>query len=327
MDLSADAQAMVLLCSHLGMGGSLELKALTLREWNDLATRVHHSTLQRPAALFGLVVDDLRKELDIPEALAERVVRLLERGGMLAIELERQSSLGMWVLTRADDAYPARWRQRLQGAAPAVVFGSGERALLGQPGVAVVGSRNVDQQGEVCAELVGSACALTGYVLYSGGARGVDSTATTAALEGRGTAVGVLAHSLERAIRSPEARDALARGDLALATPYSPDAGFSVGAAMGRNKLIYALADYAIVVACDAGRGGTWAGATEALKARWIPVLVLDGPDVPEGNRWLVKRGGIPFSIDSLIEADSVREWLAVKAEAFAPPPTQPRLL
>jgi predicted Rossmann fold nucleotide-binding protein DprA/Smf involved in DNA uptake len=53
---------------------------------------------------------------------------------------------------------------------------------------------------------------------------------------------------------------------LCLVTPFSPNAGFSIGAAMGRNRLIYCLADYAIVVASDAESGGTWAGATEALK-------------------------------------------------------------
>ena len=76
------------------------------------------------------------------------------------------------------------------------------------------------------------------------------------------------------AIRLPEIRHALERGDLCLVTPYSPNAGFSVGAAMGRNRLIYCLADYAIVVASDAEKGGTWAGATEALKNGWVPNVV-----------------------------------------------------
>lgn len=51
-----------------------------------------------------------------------------------------------------------------------------------------------------------------------------------AALDERGTAVGVLADSLERAIRIPETRAALQQGDLCLLTPYAPNAGFSVGA-------------------------------------------------------------------------------------------------
>ena len=184
-------------------------------------------------------------------------------------------------MTRADTGYPRRLKQRLKHAAPAILFGAGEQALLGQPGLAVVGSRNVDDQGKTYADYIGNACAREGLVLYSGGARGVDAISTNAALEARGTAVGVLAHSLEKAIRAADARPKLVSGDLALVTPYSPNAGFSVGAAMGRNKLVYALADYALVIASDVGKGGTWAGAMEALKAKWSPVFVLDGPDVP----------------------------------------------
>ena len=67
-----------------------------------------------------------------------------------------------------------------------------------------------------------------------------------------------------------------ARPPLCLATPYSPSAPLSVSAAMGRNCLIYCLADYAIVVASDAETGDTWAGATEALKNSWLPVFVLE---------------------------------------------------
>lgn len=131
--------------------------------------------------------------------------------------------------------------------------------------------------------------------MYSGGAKGVDSISMNAALTSRGTAVGILADSLEKSIRNPDNREAISRGDLCLVTPYSPSAPFSVGTAMGRNKLIYTLADYAIVVASDAEKGGTWAGATEALKAKWLPVFVLDHPEMPKGNKVLIEKGGLKF--------------------------------
>ena len=96
---------------------------------------------------------------------------------------------------------------------------------------------------------------------------------------------------------------------------------------MGRNKLIYTLADYALVVASDAGKGGTWAGATEALKARRVPVFVLDGPDIPEGNRQLLQQGAFAFP-DSLLKTTfALREWLEAQADAFSPSTIQPKLL
>ena len=327
MDLTTDSQAMLLLCSRLGLSDETGPRPLTLREWNSLARKLLSSSLGTPGGLLGLSADALETGLALSNDEAERLARILSRGGGLAIELERLESLGIWVVTRADTHYPRRLKQRLKHAAPAILFGAGTRALLGQPGLAVVGSRNVYDHGKACADFIGNACACEGLVLYSGGARGVDAISAKAALEARGTAVGILAHSLEKAIRAPDARPKIVNGDLALVTPYSPNAGFSVGAAMGRNKLIYALADYALVIASDAGKGGTWAGATEALKAKWLPVFVLDSPDVPDGNRQLLQKGALPFPNSLLTASLTLREWLEAQADGFAPSPVQARLL
>jgi predicted Rossmann fold nucleotide-binding protein DprA/Smf involved in DNA uptake len=189
-----------------------------------------------------------------------------------------------------------------------------------------VGSRHLDEAGQTCAELVGNACGISGLVLYSGGAKGVDTISMTAALAARGTAVGILADSLEKAIRDPENRAAISRGDLCLATPYSPSAPFSVGPGMGRNKLIYTLADYAVIVASDAEKGGTWAGGTEALRAKWIPVFVLEHPAMPEGNKLLLQKGAIGFPHPFQEDRRKLRDWLELQAAQIKPKPFQPDL-
>lgn len=291
MTISSDSQSILLLCSHLGLSSNPDPAPLTLKDWNPIARKLQAASM-RPGDLLGLSESDLEQRLELSNEEGQRIARLLQRSGSLAIELERLSSLGISVLTRSDQEYPARYRQRLKESAPSVLFYAGEKALLGQPGIAVVGSRHLDEVGQSCADYVGNACGISGLVLYSGGAKGVDSISMNAALNARGTAVGVLADSLEKSIRDPGHRAAINRGDLCLVTPYSPNSPFSVGTAMGRNRLIYAIADYAIVVASDVEKGGTWAGASEALRAKWIPVFVLDHSDMPEGNHMLLQRAG-----------------------------------
>jgi predicted Rossmann fold nucleotide-binding protein DprA/Smf involved in DNA uptake len=165
---------------------------------------------------------------------------------------------------------------------------------------------------------------MSGLVLYSGGAKGVDTISMESALKARGTAVGVLADSLEKTVRTRQ--DALRRGDLCLVTPYSPNAGFSVGAAMGRNRLIYTLADYAIVVASDAETGGTWAGATETLKNGWVPVFVLEHDAMPEGNRLLLQKGALAFPHPFREAPVKLAGWLQEKAKSLPPQPSQPSM-
>lgn len=325
MNHSPDSQAIILLCSYLGLSSNPDYAPLTLKDWNPLAKKIQ-SLSMRPASLLGQTAKELRENLELSEDEADRIARLLQRGGSVAIELERLVSLGIHVITRADSEYPSRYRQRLKESAPSVLFYAGEKALLGQPGIAVVGSRHLDEAGQACAEFVGNSCGMSGLVLYSGGAKGVDTLSMNAVLASRGTAVGILADSLEKAIRDPEKRNAISRGDLCLATPYSPNAPFSVGTAMGRNKLIYTLADYAIIVASDAEKGGTWAGATEALRAKWIPVFVLEHSEMPQGNKLLLQKGALGFPHPFKESHLKLKQWLDTQSAQIKPDPTQPGL-
>ena len=143
---------------------------------------------------------------------------------------------------------------------------------------------------------VGGLAASAGQTVVSGGARGVDQAAMRGALEAGGRAIGVLADRLERASLERSNRDRLLAQQLVLISPYDPMAGFNVGNAMSRNKLIYALADAALVVNSDLGKGGTWAGAVEQLeKLRLVPVFVRTGDPASAGLEGLEKKGALPW--------------------------------
>ncbi len=318
---------MLLLSSRLAIAKDSELAPFSLREWNALNKKMKISSLESAGDLLGLTVSDIQKQLELTEDEIDRVADLLEREPLLEQSLAYYADKGIHVVTRYDEDYPERYRERLKDSAPLVLFYAGEPALIGQPGIAVVGSRHLDPIGQESAEFVGNTCGLSGLVLYSGGAKGVDSISTNAALSARGTAVSVLAHSLEQTLKDTFLKKATERGDLCLLTPYSPDAGFSVGAAMGRNKLIYCLADYAIVVASDAEKGGTWSGAIETLKAGWVPVFVLDHPDMPEGNRLLIQKGAVPFPHPFPENYSKLENWLKDHSQPAKPKPTQLGLL
>jgi predicted Rossmann fold nucleotide-binding protein DprA/Smf involved in DNA uptake len=95
---------------------------------------------------------------------------------------------------------------------------------------------------------------------------------------------------------------------------------------MGRNRLIYTLADYAIVVASDAESGGTWAGATEAIRHGWLPVFVLQHNQMPEGNRLLLQKGARPFPHPFKEPPVRLPEWLKQNAPILTASPSQPSL-
>ena len=137
------------------------------------------------------------------------------------------------------------------------------------------------------------------------------------ALEAGGNVVGVLADGLEKAAVRREHRDALMDGRLALICPYDPAARFNVGHAMQRNKLIYALADAALVVSSDYGKGGTWTGAIEQIqRLKFVPVHVRADGDVGKGLDELRRRGAKPWpnpqtaeDLEATLEAPHLIEY------------------
>jgi len=311
--LNTDDQVVLLLCYRdrvpPGQDGDSS-EPYTLSEWNALAKRIASSPLRRPASLLGLDAAVIANQVRVSRSEGERIAHLMGRGGMLAIELERLASLGIRVATRASDSYPTRLRAKLRELAPTVLFYSGDLTLCDTPALAIVGSRDVDEAGEAFAIQVSRWAAGSSLTVVSGAARGVDSVAMKSALDAGGTAIGVPAESLERLIRGVDVMAAIADDRLLLLTPYHPRAPFSIGAAMGRNKIVYGLAKWALVVAAALEEGGTWAGAVEALRARWTPVFVRDAEPAPSGNKPLVARGALPFPTDFAVHDGAAGAYL-----------------
>jgi len=291
-----DAIATLLLCSSDASARGDDARPLGPAGWAKVVRRLAAAG-STPGSLLGLdavAVADLLGDL---LSSADATARHLARSAQLAIELDRLAMRGIHAVTIVDDAYPHRLADRLADKAPPVLFTAGDQALLQLGGVAIIGSRDVDAAGAAFAAELGADAARSGLPVISGGARGVDQVAMRSAVAAGGRAVGLLPEGIERPIREPETRQALEDGVLVLASPYYPGAGFSAGAAMGRNKLIYALSDAAVVVASSSGTGGTWAGAEEALMARWVPVYVRAGDNAPTGNAQLERMGARPLAV------------------------------
>lgn len=309
MQLSEQAQAILLLTAWFGKQDGGGPTPLTPTEWGRFALFLLDTGRSPGDLLHVSDVDALLSSFVDKKITADRVRKLLDRSAALGIALEKWQRAGLWVMTRSDSDYPKRWKQRLKNDAPPVLFGAGNRDLLNRGGIAVVGSRDLDESQVAFTGKLGGDLAYQGQTVISGGARGADEAAMLGALESEGMAVGVLADSLLRTCTSAKYRKALMSNDLALVSPFNPEAGFNVGNAMARNKYIYCLSDAAIVIAATENKGGTWSGAIEDLKHHWVPLWVLKGNAA--GNKALVGKGA-----NWLPEEFDVRQLLRNGSEA-----------
>jgi predicted Rossmann fold nucleotide-binding protein DprA/Smf involved in DNA uptake len=308
--LSPDTQAILLLCSHFGKKTAKnEVQPLTPSEYAWLAHWLHEQQL-RPADLLDSSATLKLKPVAYKNITASRVLTLLRRGAAMAVAVETWTNNGLWVLSRSDKSYPARLKTRLGQAAPPLFYGVGQSLLLPKGGLAIVGSREVDAEIIDFTKRLAKLAAQQGITVISGGARGVDTDAMLTALAQGRYAVGVLADSLVKSAVSSKYRDALREERLVLISPFDPNAGFNVGNAMARNKYIYALSDWAMVVNSDYEQGGTWAGAVENLRAGWVPLLVRKDENISVGNQQLLNQGAIAVDKTILQHTTDLREHL-----------------
>lgn len=251
--MSDDAKAIVLLCGRLGKDADAE--PLQQSEYTRLVRWLLDKGMRPADLLCPGNVATAASGTDIPES---RLALLLKRGVQLGFAVEAWNRSNIWVICRSDPEYPARYRTHLKDQAPPILYGVGNRSLLQDGGLAIVGSRNIDGEAEDYTCKTAEWCARGGLPVISGGAQGVDQIAMKGALDAGGCVVGVLVENLLRNSVAREARKAIADDRLLLISPYHPEARFTVGTAMARNKLIYAMADYGLVVSADHNKGGTW---------------------------------------------------------------------
>jgi predicted Rossmann fold nucleotide-binding protein DprA/Smf involved in DNA uptake len=253
------------------------------------------SVLERvgdPGTLLTADPASVARAAGIESELADRLAQRLDAATSFAFQLDEAQQSGLRVVSSVDDDYPTLLVDRLGRGAPPLLYLVGEPSLLGRDFLGVVGSREVTEPAAEVARQAATEAVSHGLGVVSGAAKGVDRLAMSAALGAGGHAVGILADSLTQAVRDAEIRHMVGEGQLCLCTPYRPTAGFSVANAMGRNKLIYALSQATLVVSADLEKGGTWAGAVEALKGNLTPLLVWTGEGAGEGNASLSSLGG-----------------------------------
>jgi DNA processing protein len=166
---------------------------------------------------------------------------------------------------------------RLGGAAEtwepgrAQLWCSGDVALLQRTCVAVVGTREVSDDGARRARRLGRELAEAGVVVVSGLARGVDTHALTAAIEAGGKVVAVIGTPLEQG--SPAAnrplQERIYREHL-LISPFAPGSAVYPGNFPERNKVMAAASDATVIVEASDTSGALHQAKECATLGRWL---------------------------------------------------------
>lgn len=272
-----------------------------------------------PSVLLGRTATDIAALMATSLDNAERYAALLAAVTAFAFERQRLEDEGVRLISALDDVFPARLRARLGDACPSFLLVGGPSDFLSLGAIGVVGSRNASPAAIEVAVSTAQVAAANRLAVVSGMAKGIDQHAMSAGLDAGVPVLGVPTEGIRVAARSPEIRRRVHEGELCVASPYGPSTRFSAGNAMGRNKIVYGLADVTFVVCSDSGSGGTWEGAREAMRRRFGRVAVWSGDGAGPGNAKLIELGATAVSdVEELAGLETV--------DSTAPAGLQPSL-
>lgn len=238
---------------------------------------------------FGLS----KKETD----LLENVKKEIPKYSFLAEDLFAQ---GYEIIPVNSPEYSETLKENLGYKSPPILYVKGNKKLLKENSVAIVGSRNASEIALKWTDNIAMLASGEHKVIISGFARGVDRQALESALKYKGKSIIVLPQGIMTFYSGfKNYYRQIVEGNVLVLSTFFPKAQWSVGLAMARNSVIYGLAGEIYVAESDE-KGGTWSGVTDGIrKGRKIYIRKPESYE-NNANDKLIEKGVIPVGFDGL---------------------------
>lgn len=198
--------------------------------------------------------------------------------------------------------YPKTLKANLKKSyAPPLIYTKGNKKLLQETSIAIVGSRSAGNISLDFTDAVAKQAVANGKLVVSGYAKGVDKQALDSALKHGGKSIVILPQGITTFASGFKAlyREII-QGKVLVLSAFPPKAPWSAGLAMARNPIIYGMA-HEIYVAESDSKGGTWAGVIDGLRKMRTIYVRQPLPEEKNANEALIKKGAIPVSLQGEI--------------------------
>ena len=231
--------------------------------------------------------------------------------GVAQAEWKQGRALSARLLTHGEPDYPAALLDLPD--APPVLWALGDIDLLNRPAIGMVGARNASSLGTRMARRLGLGLSEARFTVVSGLARGIDTTAHEAALEGQGRTIAVMAGGID-VIYPPENAALAAAIDAAGCRVSEHPPGLEPQARHFplRNRIVAGLSRAVIVVEAAAKSGSlitAWAALDYGRDVMAVPghpfdarasgcnMLIRDGALLARGPQDVLEALGAPCDI------------------------------
>lgn len=223
-----------------------------------------HMLLQDFFDLDDLVIQETFK---LNEKEINDIKEAREKLPNIAFQVEKILNLGIKIIPINSELYPKTMKENLKiKYSPTVIYTKGDTKILQENSVAIVGSRDANEEALNFTDNIAKKMASDYKVVVSGFARGVDRQSLDSSIKYNGNSIIVLPQGIltfDSGFR--KYKNEIENAGVIVLSTFPADAGWSTGLAMARNRYIYGLAKE-IYVAQTNSSGGTWSGAVDGIK-------------------------------------------------------------
>lgn len=260
---------------------------------NSMIIQIYHENKSNLREFFSLSENDWKNFYNIDEKKLAALIEAKEQIANNSFLTEQLFKQGFELISIISPDYSQTLKNNLQlRYSPPLLYIKGNKELLFDDSIAIVGSREASANGLKFTENVAKKATENYKAIVSGFARGIDRAALDFTLKYIGHSIIVLPQGVLTFAQGYKSyHEQIAEGDLLVLSAFHPQAPWNVKLAMARNPIIYGLAKE-IYVADSAETGGTWNGVKDGLrKGRRIFVR---RPEEHENNanNLLIEMGG-----------------------------------
>jgi len=266
---------------------------------NNLIIKFYHESKISIEEFFQLDENTWRNHYQLDEKDISDLRQAKSELASNAFLAESLFSQGFEIIPITSPEYSKTLKTNLKPAhAPAVLYVKGNKKILEEKSIAIVGSRDASENALKFTDNIAKLASEEFKVVVSGFARGVDKQALDSAIKYKGQSIIVLPQGIMTFSSGfKNYYKQIIDGDVLVLSSFFPKAPWKAELAMARNPIIYGLADE-IYVAESAEKGGTWSGVVDGLrKGRKIFVRKPE-PNEKNANNLLIQKGAIPVDFD-----------------------------
>lgn len=265
---------------------------------NNLIIKFYSDNNLNIEKFFELSIDDWKNKFELNDEQIKVLNEAKSKLANYAFLAETLYNEGYELIFITSSDYSQTLKDNLKINAPPLLYVKGNKQILKEKSIAIVGSRNASDISLQFTDNIAKLATKDFKVIVSGFAKGVDRQALDSAIKYCGQSIIVLPQGIKTFQTGfKKYYKQIIDGNVLVLSTFYPTAPWSTKLAMARNSIIYGLANE-IYVAESNNKGGTWAGVINSLKKK--RKIFVRKPELNENNanNELIEKGAIPVDFN-----------------------------